>query len=87
MVYPIRPPYVFFTLSAADMKWPDIIQTIAKRYGVNYTDEEVVALTFEEKSNWLRCNPITATRHFQYRLNTFFLEFLKTSAKPLGRNC
>ena len=66
------------------MKWPDMIQTIAKYSMVYYTDEEVAALSFEEKSNWLRRNPVTAARHFQYRLNTFFQDFLKSSAKPLG---
>ena len=39
-------PTWFFTISAADMKWPDMIQTIAKQYGVLYTDEEVSALSF-----------------------------------------
>ena len=66
----------FFTLSAADMKWPDMIKTIARQYGVTYTDEDVAKLSFEEKSNWLKCNPVTAARHFQYRLNTFSNEFL-----------
>ena len=75
---------VFKTFSAADMKWPDMIQTIAKQYGVYYTDEEVSALTFEDKSNWLRRNPVTAARHFHYRLNIFFQCFLKFTAKPLG---
>ena len=41
-------------------------------------------MSFEDKSNWLRCNPVTTARHFQYRLNVFFQEFLKSSAKPLG---
>ena len=77
-------PTWFLTLSAADMKWPDVIKTIAKQYGTIYTDDEVASLSFEEKSNWLRCNPVTAARHFQYRLNTFFNEFLKSTAKPLG---
>ena len=49
-----------------------------------YTDEEVSALSFEDKSNWLRSNPVTAARHFHYRLNVFFQEFLKSSVKPLG---
>ena len=82
MIRQLGTPTWFFTLSAADTKWPDIIQIIARQYGVNYTDEEVSALSFEENS--LRCNPVTAARHFQYRLNTFFQDFLKTSAKPLG---
>jgi hypothetical protein len=31
------------------MKWPDIIQAIARQYGVVYTDEQVAALSFDEK--------------------------------------
>ena len=45
------------------MKWPDVIHSIAREYGVIYTDEEVAALSFEDKSNWIRRNPGTAARH------------------------
>ena len=38
---------MFFTLSATDLKWPDMIQTIAKQYGTHHTDEEVAALSFQ----------------------------------------
>ena len=84
MIRQLGTPTWFFTLSAADLKWPDMIQTIAKQYGVHYTDEEVAALSFEDRSNWLKRNPVTAARHFQYRLNTFFHDFLKSNAHPLG---
>ena len=84
MVRQLGTPTWFFTLSAADMKWPDVIQTIARQYGVIYTDEQVAALSFEDKSNWIRRNPVTAARHYQYRLNTFFQEFLKSPGNPLG---
>ena len=73
MIRQLRTPTWFFTLLAADLKWPDMIQTIAKQYGTRYTDEEVrrlAALSFKDKSNWLRRNPVTAAKHFQYRLNT-----------------
>ena len=40
-------------------------------------------MSFEQKSNWLKKNPVTA-RHFHYRLNMFFHEFLKSTANPLG---
>ena len=66
------------------MKWPDMIQTIARQFGVTYTDEQVAALSFEDKSNWLKCNPVIAARRFQYRLNILFQDFLRSSAKPLG---
>ena len=84
MIRQLGTPTWFFTVSAADMKWPDVIQTIARQYGVIYTDEQVAALSFEDKSNWIRRNPVTAARHYLYRLNTFFQEFLKSAANPLG---
>ena len=85
MIRQLGLPTWFLTLSAADMQWPDVIQTIARQYGTTFTDEEVAAMSFEEKSKWLRQNPITAARHFQYRLNTFFQIFLKSKANPLGQ--
>ncbi len=78
-------PTWFFTLSAADMKWPKVIQIIARQYGVIYTDKDVTNMSFEERSKWLRQNPITAARQFQYRLDTFFKDFLKSTAHPLGK--
>ena len=84
MIRQLGTPTWFFTLSAADLKWPDMIQTIARQYGVVYTDGEVAGLSFDDKSNWLKRNPVTAARHFQYRLNTLFQGFLKSNAKPLG---
>ena len=69
MIRQLGTPTWFLTLSAADMKWPDMIQTNARHYGVNYSDDDVANLSFEEKSKWLRRNPVTAARHFQYRLN------------------
>ena len=84
MIRQLGTPTWFFTLSAADLKWPDMIQTIARQYGVHYTDDEVAALSFDEMSNWLKRNPVTAARHFHYRLNVFFQDFLKSTVKPLG---
>ncbi len=68
MIRQLGTPTWFLTLSAADMKWPDMIQTIAKQYGVIYTDEDIKGLSFEQKSSWLKRNPVTAARHFQYIL-------------------
>ena len=76
-------PTWFLTLSAADMQWPDVIQMIARQYGTTLT-EDVKSMSFEDKSKWLRQNPITAARHFQYHLNTFFQKFLRSNAHPLG---
>jgi DNA replication protein DnaC len=84
MIRQLGLPTWFLTLSAADMQWPDVIQTIARQYGTILTEEDVKSMSFEDKSKWLRQNPVTAARHFQYRLNTFFQMFLKSNAHPLG---
>jgi len=46
MIRQLGTPTWFFTLSAADMKWPNMIQIIARQYGVSYTDEEVKATSY-----------------------------------------
>ena len=46
-------PTWFLNLSAANMQWPDVIQTIARRYGTILTDEDVKVISFDEKSKWL----------------------------------
>lgn len=84
MIRQLGLPTWFLTLSAANMQWPDVIQTIARQYGTTLTEEDVKSMSFEEKSRWLRQNPVTAARHFQYFLNTFFQMFLKSNAHPLG---
>ena len=84
MIRQLGTPTWFFTLSAADMKWPDMIQIIARQYGKHFSDEQVQTMSFKEKSKWLRRNPVTTARHFQYRLSTFFQDVLKCKTKPLG---
>ena len=77
-------PTWFLTLSAADMKWPDVFQAIAMQHGTIYNEDEVLTLPWRIKSMWLRTNPVTAARMFQYRLETFVLTFLKSVAEPIG---
>ena len=84
MIRQLGLPTWFLIFSAADMQWPDVIQTIARQYGTALT-EDVKLMSFEDKSRWLRQNSITTARHFQYRLNTFLQMFLKSDAHPLGK--
>ena len=84
MIRTLGIPTWFLTLSAADMKWPEVIQAIARQYQTIYTEDEVSALPWWIKSMWLRTNPVTAARMFQYRLETFVITFLKSNAEPIG---
>ena len=84
MIRTLGIPTWFLTLSAADMKWPEVIQSIAKQYGTIYTEQEVLELPWRLKSMWLRSNLVTPAQMFQYRLDAFVITFLKSSAQPIG---
>ena len=87
MICQLDLPTWFLTITAADMQWPDVSQTIIQQYGTVLTDEDVKTMSFDDKSKWLRQNPVTAARYVQYhRLNTFFQTFLKSPAHPLGES-
>ena len=74
----------FFTLSAADLRWHDTIQEIAAQQGETISDEEIDVLTWEDKCKRLRSNPVSAARHFQYRLDCFMRDLILAKSEPLG---
>ena len=78
-------PTWFLTLSAADMQWPDVIQSIALQYGRRLSAEDVKNMSWDEKCHWLRCNPVTAARQFKHRLDLFFKDFIGGKSNPIGQ--
>jgi hypothetical protein len=75
----------FLTLSCADLQWPETIQAIGKQHRKHFTDKDVNNMSYEEKCNWLRQNPVTAARHFDHRLQSFFKDVIQSTAEPLGK--
>ena len=84
MIRQLGVPCFFMTLSAADMQWPELLQQIAKQYGTNLSDADVKNLTYEERSNYLRSNPVTAARHFEFKVHMLFSTVIMSKSKPLG---
>ena len=85
MVKQLGIPTWFMTLSCADLRWPELFQIIAKTKGNNMTDEELEALSYHERCEMLNLNPVIVAKHFQYRVETFFMEVLLTNANPIGK--
>lgn len=77
-------PTWFLTLSAADLQWPDVIISIAQQKGHTLTERDVEEMDWKQKNAWLRSNPVTAARHFQRRLDSFFTVVLRSPPHPLG---
>ena len=85
MVKQLGIPTWFMTLLCADLRWPKLFQIIARTNGKNMTDEEVEALSYDERCRLLNLNPVIVAKHFQYRVETFFTEILLANANPIGK--
>lgn len=49
MVKELSIPTWFMTLSFADLIWPELFQVIAKTQGLILTDEQIEALSYNER--------------------------------------
>ena len=83
MLRQLGKPAWFLTLSAADMQWAEVIQSIGIQYGENFSVQDIRNMSYTDKCKWLRSNPVTTARMFSYRLDQFFTHFL-LKCHPLG---
>ena len=62
-------PTWFMSLSAADTRWTDLLKMLAKlNNGINYTNEDIDALTWQEKTKLVQKYPVTCSRYFDHRV-------------------
>ena len=66
MVKQLGIPTWFMTLSCADLRWPELFQIIAKTQGKNMSNEEIEALSYNERCAMLNLNPVVVAKHFQH---------------------
>ena len=85
MVKQLGMPMWLMTLSCADLRWPELFQIIGRVNDKNMTDEEVDALSYDERCRLLNLNPVLVAKHFQYRVETFSTEILLTDVNPIGK--
>ena len=85
MVEQLGIPTWFMTLSCADLRWPELFQTVARTQGKNLTEEEVEAMSYNERCQMLNINPVVVAKYFQYRVESFFSEVLLSNSNPIGK--
>ena len=85
MLHSLGIPTWFLTLSAADLHWPEMIQAVAIQLGRKLSCEDVLNMSIQQRSEYLRQNPVTGVRMFQHRLQSFFSEYILSSAHPIGK--
>ena len=67
MIKQLGPPSWWMTLSCADLRWNEIYKILSKLKGRAMTDDEIAAMSYDEKCKRLNSNPVVVAKHFQFR--------------------
>ena len=82
MIRQLGCPTFFLTLSSSENRWPELLKILAKVLDQReLTDEEIAAMTIEEKNSLIRRDPITCSRYFYERMKTVW-SLLKSRESP-----
>ena len=82
MIRQLGIPTWFCSFSAADMRWPEVINIILRQQG---DSRDVTDLDWNDKCRILRSNPVTAGRIFYQRFHTFLKDVIMSRAEPIGK--
>ena len=79
--------YTFFvTFTPAETHWIEMVQIVARQFGVNLTTEDVEKMTTAERKTWLKRNPVTVVRHTDYKYRIMMGSTVMMSGlNPIGK--
>ena len=84
MIRQLGPPTIFLTLSAAEKRWPELMKCLAKVLtGKNISIEQALNLSDNEKTEFIRQDPVTCARYYDYKINKF-MKYLKSNNGPFS---
>ena len=84
MIRQLGCPTFFLTLSAAETRWTELLVILYKVLkNEDITEEQVSTLSFPEKCELIRSDPVTCTRYFDHRINELF-KLLKSENGPFA---
>ena len=80
-------PTFFFTLSAAERWWPELMQMLAKVLdNKTLTLEEALNIEDNTKTDYIRRDPVTCALYFDFKFRAM-LNYLGAKAGPFGKYC
>nr|XP_021334689.1 uncharacterized protein LOC110440049 [Danio rerio]XP_021334690.1 uncharacterized protein LOC110440049 [Danio rerio] len=82
MVRQLGIPTWFCSFSSADLRWPELMQTIVKQEGCQTPVDE---LDWSDRCGMLQRNPVTAARMFDHRFHCFLKDVIMSPAEPIGK--
>ena len=81
MLHQLGTPTWFCTFSAADKRWPEIVEAICEHQGKTVPDD----LDWASYSLLIQSNPVTACRMFENRVRHFIAKVILSPAQPIGK--
>ena len=85
MIKQLGPPSWWMTLSCADLRWNEIHKILSKLKCREMTDDEIAAMSYDEKCKMLNSNPVVIAKHFQFRLERLFKDLILSASNPVGK--
>ena len=86
MIHQLGIPTLFISLSAADTKWLELLQSIYKLTNKkNITHEQLEKMPWNEKCNLISKDPGTCALYFNHRVKKFIKHILKSPYSPFGK--
>ena len=78
--------YTFFlTCSAAEFHWTETIQIVAHQYGETLTEEQVNAMDWSPKVNYLKQNPVTVAKQIDYVFKQLWGKVILSGMHPISQ--
>ena len=56
------------TLSFENLRWNELVEIISKLNRLDFSDDVIKKMTYQERCNTMNKNPVLIARHFQYRV-------------------
>ncbi|KAE8277087.1 hypothetical protein D5F01_LYC25124 [Larimichthys crocea] len=81
MVRQLGKPTFFLTFSAAEMRWPEVIEAVKAQQGEQVDFSQ---LDWNAKCDILRSNPVTVMRLFEKRVDALMTDLILSPAHPIG---
>ena len=85
MIRQLGNPTWFCSFSATETRWIHLIKILDRLIdNKDYTDDEVMQMTWQKKSELIQKDPVTCARNFEHMVQLFIHEFIKSSCQPIG---
>ena len=81
MVRQLGKPTFFMSFSAADRRWKSIVEAICLQQGETLPSQ----IDWSTHCRIINSNPVTACRMFEYRVQSFITNVIKSPAHPIGK--